>query len=68
MRQYIDHLTTSYFRINDVQDESIGFLVTLVSAITDIIGNLEDIDNYIVTIVAEVLKFVDFDMLFGIDY
>lgn len=51
-----------------MQDESIGFLVTLVSTVADIIGNLEDIDNYIVTIVAEVSKYVDFDMLFGIDY
>ena len=51
-----------------MQDESIGFLVTLVSTVTDIIGNLEDIDNYIVTIVAEVLKYVDFDILFGIAY
>ena len=50
-----------------MQDESIGFLVTLVSTVADIIGNLEDIDNYIVTIVAEVSKYVDFDMLFGID-
>jgi hypothetical protein len=36
--------------------------VTLVGAITDIIANLEDIDNYIVTIVAEVLEYVNFYM------
>lgn len=41
-------------RINEAQEESLGFSVTLVGAVADIVESLHDVDNYIVTVVTEV--------------